>query len=207
MDYKNCNVTIKNINFKAELIGTENNTEIFNITITNLNNNKSINQKFKNSIMEYNLSKEINHYVANPINYHCNFIYFLNNSNALKGWAGYDNLKNLKELDNKRIEYLLYSVIYDFSLYINFVDCINFGYEEDSIKAKKVYEGCLNYSHLIRYKLFLDKDQEAYFLNIVKPEDDVNPFFKELQFNKDLKDILLKQEDDKTKKQIQIYFY
>ena len=171
MDYKNCNVTIKNINFKAELIGTENNTEIFNITITNLKNNKSINQKFNNSIMEYNLSKEINQFVSNPINYHCNFIYFLENSNALKWWAGYNNIKKFKELDNKRIEYLLYSVINDFSLYINFVDenpffkefCLNFGYEEDSIKAKKIYEDCLNYNYLIRYKLFLDKEKKIIF--------------------------------------------
>lgn len=192
--YKNCEATLKDINFKVSFRSLETDEdgkrEMFNVSITNLKNNKTINiNNFGNSIMEYNLSQDLDHFLKNRFDYNNSFKWFLKNCKSLRGWGGYDKIESVKELETKRAYYLLYSVINDFSQYINFLEenisfdefCSNFGYNEDSQKDYKVYEECLKYYNNI-CKLWLNEEQNQYFNDIVRSEDK--------QYSIDLKKVL-----------------
>ena len=176
--YNNNEIIVKDIIFKISLNRTEENREIFNIEITNKINGNTIKiNDFGNSIMDYNLSLEIKDFILNKNKYNNSYDWFLKNSKAIKGWGGYSDCKNLKELNEKRIKYLQYGVVVDFSVYIDFLEenpvfeefCSNYGYEEDSRKAEDTYKKCLAYYSKI-YKLRLTKEQKDYFQNVVRTE-------------------------------------
>jgi hypothetical protein len=188
-EYIKSEIVFKDLKFNISLNVIEDKNEVFKVVITNLNNNRQIMiDNFKNSIMEYNLTQEIKEYEILKFSKRQKypFSYFLKNCISLKGWGGYDQVKSLKELDQARTFNLIYSILNDFSRYVDFLEgnlsfkefCDNFGYDEDSIKAKEIYKSCLSYYEKI-VSLYLTKEQKQYFLNEAQQETD--------QFNKDLK--------------------
>ncbi len=182
--YKNCEVTLKNLNFKVSLLDTEKEeygeVELFKVEVTNILNGKSfLYRNFKNSVMEKKISDYLKEFSSQGIK---NFKSFMNSQH----WSGYDKIHYFQELDKKRVEYLLYSVIQDFSFYVNMSDyettfenfCDNYGYERDSIKAFKIYQECLNFERKIK-GLNLSEEQENFLINEVRSEEE--------SFNEELK--------------------
>lgn len=172
MKYEKGELNFKDLKFSWKLTHTKKGEhgehEVFKIEISNGEN--TLFQEFNNSVMENDISKKLKNYV------------FSFKELRPKMWAGYDeDLNNkkmtLKEFSKKRIYWLLYGVINDFSGYIEidyysfkeFWD--NFGYDEDSKKAEKIYFSCLEYYNKIQ-GLILNQEQREYFLNVVRSEEE-----------------------------------
>lgn len=150
--------------------------EVFNIEVFNPQNKKKIRQEFHNSIIECGISQKIERYK--------NLYSFSEFFNLIrpKMWAGYDEnlqgkkIKSFKELDKKRIWWLMLSVLIDFSENIevgeNFYEfCDSFGYDRDSREAENIYKKVIDYKEKIR-SLELTEKQERYFLKVVRQEKD-----------------------------------
>jgi len=186
MKYEKGEMNFKGLNFSWELThtkkGERGENEVFKIQISN--GDKTIFQEFNNSIMEKELSENIK--LSKSKSYDCGFSV---KDVRPKMWAGYDeDLNNkkmtLKEFDKKRIYWLLYGIINDFSGYIeidyysfkDFCDC--FGYEENNRKHEEIYKSCLKYYDAIQ-TLNLNQEQREYFLNVVRAEEeDFNKLIK-----------------------------
>lgn len=179
MKYKDSEVTIKDLKFKVTFLDSDimedlnEECELFKVVVTNTLNNKSmVYRNFKNSVMEKRISDYINLYSHMGIK---SFKAFMHK----QMWGGYDKVRNFKELELKRVFYLQYSVINDFSFYINFSDyylnfedfALEMGYSEDSRKAEKIYKDCLEMEKKIR-DLALTDEQEKFFIDKVRSEED-----------------------------------
>lgn len=146
--------------------------EEFKISITN--KDKTISYKFYNSIMEREISDIIKLY-----NKDLNFSQMRQHlkQKPLKMWAGYDKIKSFKELNRERAFHLLYSVLNCLSLDKNTETesfkffCHEFGYDEDSIKAERIYKAVQELKAKI-YDLRLTEGQERYLDEEVNQETD-----------------------------------
>lgn len=150
LKYENFKIEFKGILFEIKRLddmahfpndnNKKNFCEEFKVIVTY--KDKSIEYKFYNSVMEQQISKGIEMYKGK-----------MSESQIIKlvrpkMWAGYDECKNLKSLTEKRIYYLLYSIINcmsndltnDLSSFSWF--CSNYGYDEDSITANNIYREC-----------------------------------------------------------------
>lgn len=118
--------------------------------------------KFYNSIMERKISQYLKE------------LGYVKYNNALfKSWMrrfhwdGYDKIKNREDLIKKRIYYLFSSILgsvacdynTDLSSFKEF--CGNFGYDEDSRRAKKIYNLCQEQQEKLR-SLNLNEEQLTY---------------------------------------------
>lgn len=175
VEFKGLVIEIKLLDNKATFPNSDNKDlcEEFKISVTH--KDKTISYKFYNSVME----REISDILANEI-------YTINWSQTkqylktrpLKMWGGYDeDLKSSKTLEYARIKHLLYSVLNCFALdketeteSFKFF-CDNFGYDEDSIKAEKIYKAVLEMKAKI-YDLKLTEKQETYFNEEANQETD-----------------------------------
>lgn len=181
MKYEQGELNFKDVVFKWRLSHTEKDKhgehEVFHLQIQN--GDEVICQNFNNSIMENEISKKIKSSVVRSIK-----------EIRPKMWAGYDEdlndkpLKIGKEFTQKRIYWLLYGVINDFSNYIE-IDyysfnefCDLFGYNNDSIESENTYKKCTSYYEDIN-TLNITSDQRKYFLDVVRSEEeDFNKLIK-----------------------------
>lgn len=191
MTYKQGSLNFKDLIFSWKLITSVKDEhgehEVFNIEIEK--DGVKIRQEFNNSVMEFDISKKIEYCLKEKM-------IFPQARDIIrpKMWGGYDKdinekgkIKSYVELDLKRVYNLLYSIINDFSRYIEFLDtnptfkdfCSNFGYDEDSRKSEKIYNSCIDYYNKIK-TLNLSSDQISYFIDEVDRETET--------FSSDLKE-------------------
>lgn len=185
LKYSHFAFNFQGLSFEFKLIDSEKwkndkeESENFKITITN--GERTITYIFHNSIMEKKISDYLNNlgYVGyNNRQFREWFKRFM--------WGGYDDVKNLKQLINKRCYYLAYGVLNDFATYINWIDsnrtfkefCEMFGYNKDSREAEKIYRECLELYEKVE-SLKLSEKQEQYFLNEANQE--TNKFSKDVE--------------------------
>lgn len=186
MKYENFEVTIRDVRFEVRKIDirqvfeNKKDSEVFLVKI--YHKGKSMYYEFNNSIMEKEISDLIKQFNNQDIT-------------GLKQaisrrfmWGGYDKVNGFKGLEKERIYHLAYSIICDFGSYINFQEqnptfkdfCLSFGYNEDSRKAEKIYNKCLELQNDIQ-NLDLSTEQENFFLEAYSESDN---------FTKELKEIL-----------------
>lgn len=194
MKYEHFRVKFKGVMIEVKLLDDnaifpnsveKRNVEEFKVILTY--KDKSIDYKFYNSIME----REISQFIKN------NRVKGFQNQNikvlkqhVFKFWSGYDDCNNIKALIEKRIFYLLYSILNTLSLDIS-MDlssfswfCSNFGYDEDSRNAERIYKEC----QLIQEKLNslnFDEDFLKYLEEEAGQETD--------KFHKDVLDAIKKE--------------
>jgi len=137
---------------------------------------KSISFKFYNSIMEREISE---HLKLNLLQYPKGTLKIKEFKGFMrrKMWGGYDEVKNLKQLTEKRIYFLLYSVINSLSMdrttetdSFKFF-CDNFGYDEDSRKAEKIFKAVQEQKEKIE-SLNLTEEQIKYLDEEANQETD-----------------------------------
>jgi len=162
--FKGLIIEVKLLDDMATFPNSENKgfCEEFKIIITN--KDKTISYKFYNSIMEKEISDIIKLYK------NINFSQMKRHlkQKPLKMWGGYDKVKNTTELNKERVFNLLYGVLNCFASdketeteSFKFF-CEDFGYDEDSIKAEKIFKAVLEMKAKI-YDLKLNPKQEKYF--------------------------------------------
>lgn len=122
------------------------------------NKNKEIEFKFYNSIMEREISKylkELGYVKYNNLHFKSWIKRF--------SWVGYDKVKNREDLIKQRIINLSYSVLNSIAMDINndlssfSWFCSNYGYDEDSRTAEKIYKSCQELQEKL-LSLNLDKE-------------------------------------------------
>lgn len=175
--YKEFETVLNQMEFKIKLLDTEE-TETFKVTVTNLENKKTMSYKnFQNSIMEREISQILNDYKNTPSTFHQTMIHL--KQKPLKMWGGYDRgIHSFKELDLKRRYYLFYGIVNDLSRYVNFSEetptfkdfCDIFGYDEDSRKAEQIFKDCLEFESKIKSLWLTDKQKE--YLALANQEED-----------------------------------
>lgn len=198
MKYEEGTLNFQGLTISWKLITTETENgkthEVFNIEFQN--GKEKIRQEFHNSIMEFELSEKLKD--ARERMSYTEFLKAINSGFFRPHmWAGYDedlNEKKLRGFDNlikKRLWWFLYSVINDFSMYIDYNDyydfnwfCDCYGYDKDSRKAEQIHNSCINYHEKIS-SLNLSEKQRDYFLNESNQETQ--------KFSDDLKKAILEQ--------------
>jgi len=173
VNFKGLVIEVKLLDDKATFPNSDNKgfCEEFKITIsrtpTSGAKEKEISYKFYNSIMEREISKILK---SNNKSFSSwALVKSLLKSHPLKMWGGYDkDLKNSKTLEIVRAKHLFYSILNCFALdkgteteSFKFF-CDNFGYDEDSIRAEKIFKAVLEMKSKI-YDLKLTPEQEKYF--------------------------------------------
>jgi len=193
LEYGNFEAEFKGLVFRVKLITTakeilkDKENEVFNVEVEHKGN--KIRYEFNNSVMEKEISDllkewlKTNKYPSRDIK---GFKMLISKKFM---WGGYDKVKTFKELEKERAFNLLYSVLVDLAYYMDFSEinpryadfCENFGYDEDSRKAEKIYNKCLEMESKV-LSLGITERQKEYFKNQVATETD--------KFNKDLRKAL-----------------
>jgi hypothetical protein len=184
MKYEKGELQFKGLNFSWNLITTEKGEygeyEVFNFEVEH--KEVKIRQEFKNSVMECEISRKLN--LNKPYSSRIKEL-------RPKMCGGYDKDLDdktplqIRNFDRKRVYWLLYSFIQDFSNYVewdlfDFKEfCSSYGYEEDSLKALKIHSSCIEYYREIN-TLNLTEEQREYFLEVVRSEEE--EFNKEVKF-------------------------
>lgn len=176
VNFKGLVIEVKLLDNQANFPESDNKDlcEEFKIIITN--GNKTINYKFYNSIME----REISEHLKLNLQQYPTGTLKIKEFKSFMGrqmWAGYDRVKNLKELNRERVYYLLYGVLNCFESDKNTETesfkffCDNFGYEEDSRKAERIFKAVQELKEKIE-TLNLTEEQNIYFNEEVQQETD-----------------------------------
>lgn len=166
-------------------------TEKFYFTLSY--NNVKISFDFYNSIMERQISDIME--MHGILESFCmpqfkQTVYTELKRRPLNMWGGYDKLRDLKAFQNKRIYYLLYGALHSFFLdSFNFSDynptfkdfCFNYGYDEDSIKANKIYKKCIKQVEKLKKLKLSDKLLKYIEENIMQETD---------KYSKDISEVL-----------------
>lgn len=187
INFKGLIFDIKLIDNEANFPNTDDKKPIEQFKVSVYNGNKKISYNFYNSQME----KEISDYLNN--------LRYLSYSNKefkewfkRFSWGGYDDVKNKRDLTNKRIYHLFYSIINTFAgnenddySSFNFF-CDNFGYEKDSRRAEKIFNECVELQEKI-YSLCIDGKIIKYLREEANQETD--------KFSKDIKEAINKAEE------------
>lgn len=170
--------TLKGLLWKVEYNGYKEeergHTETFKVTVAHGENSTHYN--FNNSVMEWNISEYVKQFRAR---FHQSIRLLREEISRRFSWGGYDKVKSLRQLEKERIERLAYSIVHDFAYYPKFTDynrsfkefCDNHGYSDDSIKAKKVYEACIEI-HEKANSLQLTEEQLHYLENVAGHESE-----------------------------------
>jgi len=184
VNFKGLIIEVKLLDDSANFPNSENKDfcEEFKISITH--KEKTISYKFYNSVMERQISHILKEHSKSFNNWA--LVKSLLKSRPLKMWGGYDkDLKNSKSLEIARAKHLLYGVLnclaFDketetesFKFF-----CDSFGYNEDSIKAEKIFKAVLEMKAKI-CDLKLTEEQEKYLNEEANQETDK---FKEEVYN------------------------
>lgn len=149
---------------------------------------KEISFKFYNSQMEREISKYLND--LGYVKYHNPT--FKSWVSSRFSWGGYDKVKNREDLIKQRIINLFYSILNDMAF--NYFEdltsfswfCSNFGYDEDSRTAERIFKDCQEYQEKL-LSLNLDEEFKKYLEEEAQQETDK---FKE--------DIIKAVEESKT---------
>lgn len=194
-DYNDLNFEVKLLDSDAKFPNSEQEKpcEEFKITVINVQMGqeiKAINYKFYNSIMEREISKSLELH-----NKHTSWGLIKGQlANVLKGWGGYDKyMANFTKFSQQRIFNLAYSILNCFANDMQPINdfpefCSNFGYEEDSIKSKKIFDSYVELQNKIE-SLKLTGSQRDFFINVVATEEE--------DFNDTLCDAMEKKEKEK----------
>ena len=189
MKYEKGEIVLKKISedFKIKWVvcGTSNkfnNGEVEKINIEVINGNQKIDYNFYNSIMERKISDRLNLYKM-PLD----FLKFRNDIRigVCKMWGGYDEdfnnkkIGNIKQFTQKRIYWLLSSVLIDFAGFYNFSECNlnfkdfcdNFGYDNTLREHELIYKKCLEMEEKFN-SLNLSEESLKYLSEIVAQEDE-----------------------------------
>ena len=155
LKYEHFKINFIGLDFEVKLLDNEavfpnskDNKKIEQFKVILTHKERIINFNFYNSIMEREISKNLK---LNLEQYPKGILKIRDFRAYMKKqmWGGYDKVKNLKELTETRIYYLLYGIINSFAMdrtteTDNFkFFCDNFGYDEDSRKAEKIYKAVL----------------------------------------------------------------
>ena len=190
LKYKHFKINFIDLDFEIKLLDENSsfpNSDIkdlcgeFKVIITH--KDKTIIFKFYNSIMEREISKylklNLESYPIGVLN-----VRDFKNFMGHKMWGGYDKIKNLRELTEERIYFLLNSIINCIAMErttetdsFKFF-CDSFGYEEDSRKAYKIFNTVIEQKEKIQ-SLNLTEKQIKYLDEEANQETD--------KFNKDIR--------------------
>lgn len=177
-DYNDLNFEVKLLDSDAHFPNTdqEKPCEEFKVTVCKAilgETMKTISYKFYNSIMEREISKALGMHNKNT----AWGLIKGQLANVLKGWGGYDkHMANFTKFSQQRIFNLAYAILNNFAndmqeIY-SFDDfCSNFGYEQDSIKAKKIFDSYAELQAKIE-SLKLTEKQRDFFINVVATEEE-----------------------------------
>lgn len=185
-DYNGLNFEVKLLDSDAHFPNAdqEKPCEEFKITVTNAclgQEIKTITYKFYNSIMEREISKALGMHNQNT----AWGLIKGQLANVLRGWSGYDkHMANFTKFRQQRIFNLAYSILNCFAKDMQQINsfpefCDTYGYEQDSIKAKKIFDFYAELQAKIE-SLKLTEKQRDFFINVVATEEE--DFNDTLQF-------------------------
>jgi hypothetical protein len=177
-DYNDLNFEVKLLDSDAHFPNTdqEKPCEEFKIAVINVQMGqevKAINYKFYNSIMEREISKALGMHNKNT----AWGLIKGQLANVLKGWGGYDkHMANFTKFSQQRIFNLAYSILNCFANDMQQINsfpefCDTYGYEQDSIKAKKIFDSYAELQAKIE-SLKLSEKQRDFFINVVAIEEE-----------------------------------
>lgn len=186
INFKGLVIEVKLIDNEATFPNTDSRALIEEFKVKITNKETSIGYLFYNSVMERQISEFLKNNRTKGFQY-SNIAEFKRYISRTFSWGGYDDVKNNKELTNKRIWWLLLGILVDLQSYIKFSEysgsdfdwfCDNFGYDKDSRKAEKIYREMQDMEKKVN-SLKLSEEQENYLINEVQQETD--KFSKELK--------------------------
>ena len=180
VNFKGLNIEVKLLDNNAVFPNSEdkNAVEEFKVLITY--KGKTMNFKFYNSQMEKGISDYLNElgYMAYNNKQFKSFV------SSKFSWGGYDDVKNRTDLIHERIYNLLYSIINSFANDNN-ADlssfsffCDNFGYDNDSIKARTIYNQLQEQQEKF-FNLGIDEKLKTYLFEIAGQEE--KPFEEDVK--------------------------